>query len=65
MTDRFRGNNTTQDTSDEKDGSDREARVAYVLARALSLSDELKTTVEDLSEMLQSANETEAVDHDE
>jgi hypothetical protein len=35
--------------------SDREARVAHVLGRARTLSAELKTTVDELSEMLHSA----------
>lgn len=36
---------------------EREARVAYVIGRALSLSDELKTTVLELTDMLQSSIE--------
>lgn len=44
---------------------DKEAKVAYVLARALALSDELKTTVHELSEMLQSSSEEGGSDHSE
>lgn len=44
---------------------DREARVAYVLARALSLSDELKSTVVELTEMLHYDSEEEVSDHSE
>jgi hypothetical protein len=42
---------------DRYSNEDREARVAYVLGRALSLSDELKTTVLELTEMLRSGDE--------
>lgn len=51
--------------SDEAKQDDREARVAHVLGRALSLSDELKTTVHELSEMLQSSNEERGDSHGE
>lgn len=44
---------------------DRDARVAYVLDRALALSAELKTTVHELSEMLRSSNEEGGSDHSE
>lgn len=53
MSDRY---HDLEEADDEDDG-DREARVAYALTRALSLSEELKTTVSELAEMLQSANE--------
>jgi hypothetical protein len=46
-------------------GDDRDARVAYVLGRALSLSDELKSTVQELQTMLQSTNEEGGSDHSE
>ncbi len=36
----------------ENDEGDRSARVAYVLGRAKSLSEELKSTVDELAEML-------------
>lgn len=42
---------------DHDDDDDREARVAYVLGRALSLSDELKATVVELTEMLRTNSE--------
>ena len=40
----------------EGEDADHDARIAYVLGRALSLSEELKTTVVELTEMLRSAS---------
>lgn len=52
------------DYGDVEEG-DRDARVAYVVGRALSLSDELKTTVLELAEVLRSGDEERGNDNSE
>lgn len=49
----------------ESEDADHDARIAYVLGRALSLSDELKTTVVELTEMLRSGDEERGDDNHE
>lgn len=49
----------------EGEDADHDARIAYVLGRALSLSEELKTTVVELTEMLRSTDDERGGDSGE